>query len=119
LTVVVSPHLYVYDLSMLVLPAGLLSAIAVRNCGGWRDWLPPVLIAGVLFGSNLWILVAGRTGIQPGTVLLLATLGVVLETVRRADDPASTDGESSRAAIRPPGDRISTLELVPNGNADR
>ena len=84
-TMITSPHLYAYDLTMLILPIGLLTRLALgtktasqpaeeglaqeRN---YTDWLPVGLLILAMFASGAIASFAARSGIQLGVLLLLA-----------------------------------------------
>ncbi len=92
-TIVISPHLYVYDLTMLILPAGLLARTALDQPARWQNWLPVGLILGVMFGSYPLTQLAVATGFHPGAFLLLIALVLVLRSSRTgtlsADEPGT------------------------------
>ena len=97
-TIVISPHLYVYDLTMLILPAGLLTRAALDQPACWQNWLPVGLIIGVMFGSYPLINFAALTGFQPGIVMLLAALVLVLRSSRHAIPFHSNSSSAHHAA---------------------
>ncbi len=95
LTVVVSPHMYVYDLTMLVLPVALLSRLAMNEPVRWQTWLPAGLLSLTLFAAWPLAWLAAVSGLQLGVLLLLVALGMVLQSAgptRPAKSRASWNG---------------------------
>ncbi len=73
-TVLVAPHFYIYDLTILLLPAAILAREAMRSDATRRNWLPVGLIAVTLLGAPVMARFAAATTIQPGVLVLLAAL---------------------------------------------
>ncbi len=79
-TVVISPHLYIYDLTILLLPVALLTRIAVNQRqkpstdagSGYIVWLPVGLLVTLMFANGAFTGFAQSFGIQLGVPLLLA-----------------------------------------------
>ena len=85
-TLLTSPHLYTYDLTMLLLPIGLLTRIALASTGTVTDahqkdytqWLPVGLLVLLMFVSGAITGFALSSGFQAGVVLLLTTLIAIM-----------------------------------------
>jgi hypothetical protein len=74
-TAVTSPHLYLYDLTMLLLPIGLLAATALkskRHEKNYKAWVPVGVLALLLFASQAITMFATASSFQVGVVLLVA-----------------------------------------------
>lgn len=75
-TIITSPHLYTYDLTVLLLPIGLLARVAIDSKTQERDyaaWLPAGLLVVLMFANGALISFAQSVGVQVGVLLLLAT----------------------------------------------
>jgi Glycosyltransferase family 87 len=93
ITVTVSPHLYSYDLTLLILPAALLWKAGETGSHGNHYQLVTGLLLLVLFGKGLCVTVAEATGIPAGPILLVIACGLTLRqlrTGRTADCPSPT-----------------------------
>ena len=87
-TIVTAPHFYDYDLTILLLPVGLLTRVTLDSVAGglvpskkYIAWVPVALLVAVLFLNNTLIAFAKYSGIQLGVGLLLTAgwLGTRLE----------------------------------------
>jgi len=90
-TVLVSPHLYAYDLAMLLLPAILLSDIAIRRQDNWQNFAPVIALAILLFGMNPLITFGAASGLNLGVPLMVVAWVFTLKSVQeetRAMEPA-------------------------------
>lgn len=86
-TMLTSPHLYTYDLTMLLLPIGLLTKLALQPTSAIEDsapkrrdylaWLPVGLLVLVMFASDGVTGLALSSGFQAGVVLLLTAWIVI------------------------------------------
>ncbi len=97
-TVLVSPHLYSYDLTMLVLPLGLLASLALRPAAASQDYVAPAALAAVLLGSNIWTGIARITAVQPGVLILVVALGGLLFRMQQAPGIATEPSGARPAA---------------------
>ena len=78
-TMITSPHLYTYDLTMLLLPIGLLTRIAVASKEtaseaaeiNYTQWQPTGLLMLLMFASGAITNFALSSGFQAGVVLLV------------------------------------------------
>ena len=87
-TMLTSPHLYTYDLTMLLLPIGLLTRLALKPTPAVEDsapkqkdylpWLPVGLLVLLMFASEVVTGFALSSGFQAGVVLLLTTWIVIM-----------------------------------------
>lgn len=105
-TVLVAPHLYAYDLTILVLPVILLSHLAIRQDRHWSFFAPVVALSVVLFGMQPLISIAGSTGWNLGVPLILLAWGFVIWSNREICPSVSPLGSTletvaSRQAIAP------------------
>lgn len=83
-TIITSPHLYTYDLTVLLLPIGLLARIALDTRGQERDyaaWIPVGLLVILMFANGALTSFAASSGIQFGVLLLLATWVAIMRPV--------------------------------------
>ena len=96
-TMITSPHLYAYDLTMLILPIGLLARVALgsktnvqpaeeRN---YAEWLPVGLLVLVMFASGALTSFAASSGVQLGVLLLLAAAIAIMRPWFEAKPRAS------------------------------
>jgi hypothetical protein len=81
-TLLVAPHLYAYDLTMLLLPAVLLSDLAWRHPTDRATRVSLVALAIVLFGMYPLMVVAAATGWQLGVPLMLVAWVFVLRSTQ-------------------------------------
>ena len=81
-TVLVSPHLYAYDLAMLLVPTILLSHLAIRRMESLWQLVPVIALGIVLFGTNLLIQFAAVSGINLGVLLMIVAWGSILGSTR-------------------------------------
>ena len=82
-TMLTSPHLYTYDLTMLLLPIGLLTRMALASTPAgegsteqqrdYLPWLPVGLLVLLMFANDAITGFALSSGFQAGVVLLLIT----------------------------------------------
>jgi len=79
-TVLTSPHLYTYDLTILLLPIGLLGRIALNVQTDGRDylvWIPVMLLMLLMFASGVVTEIAESTRCQLGVIMLLAAWALI------------------------------------------
>ncbi len=93
-TVLISPHFYQYDLTILLLPLMIVWSIL---SGAWNDgsnipltepnrrWLLGMTLA-LFFGATAFAGIAAATHIQPCTLILLGLLVTVWHTRRRCEE---------------------------------
>ncbi len=77
-TVLVAPHLYTYDLTMLVLPAVLLGHRVFTGQRDWQSVTALCAIVAILFGASVFSQVASLTRIQIAVPLLLLAWALML-----------------------------------------
>ncbi len=93
-SLLISPHLYMYDLTILILPGVLLADHALRV--GQRNPLSPMLIwpSLLFFGLPVWLQIARLTSVQVGPFLMLGMLAMLLRltstSTARAARPSSS-----------------------------
>ena len=87
-TMLTSPHLYAYDLTMLLLPIGLMTRIALTSGAdqsdqqrNYADWLPVGLMALVMFASGAIASFAASSGFQAGFLLLVTVWIAIMRPV--------------------------------------
>ncbi|MGI9518143.1 MAG: glycosyltransferase family 87 protein [Pirellulaceae bacterium] len=97
-TVLVSPHLYTYDLTMLVLPLALLASLALRPGTDWHQYAAPAALTAVLLGSHFWTYLARLTGIQVAVPILVVTLAWILISMQWAPRMATCRAVEPSAA---------------------
>lgn len=91
-TVLTSPHLYTYDLAMLLLPIGLLGRVALNSQTDKRDylvWLPTVLLVLLMFASEAITNFALSSRFQAGVFLLIAAWASIKQLCFSVRSPAS------------------------------
>ena len=90
-TLLLSPHLYFYDLTVVLLPFFLITAELCSFTD--KDTKRTVMLTAVvlLFVSGLFQSMAASTGIQPSVVMMLAIMVVLVVTIsKRTQDLSST-----------------------------
>ena len=87
-TMLTSPHLYAYDLTMLLVPIGLMTRIALTSGAdqsdqqrNYADWLPVGLMALVMFASGAIASFAASSGFQAGFLLLVTVWIAIMRPV--------------------------------------
>lgn len=90
-TMLTSPHLYTYDLTMLLLPIGLLTRMALSSSPARENstasqknywpWMPVGLLVLLMFASDAITSFALSSGFQAGVVLLLVTWIAIMQPV--------------------------------------
>lgn len=100
-TVLVAPHLYGYDLTMLVLPALLLTQFFLnqRRAGTNVNLVAPALLAVLLVGMDGCSWVATQTGIQIGVILLAISWFLALR-------PFKYDTIAAPQSVQPLGKKL-------------
>jgi len=98
-SLLISPHLYVYDLTILVLPGMLLAGHAVRS--GERSLWSSTLVWPVMlfFALPVCLQVAQLTSVQPSVFLLLALLTVLVRLATGARQPQTAPGAYERPRV--------------------
>jgi hypothetical protein len=93
-TVLVAPHLYAYDLTMLLLPAILLGEMALRQPRQWLTILPLIALAILLFGMQGLVNLAAISRLNAGVPLMLGVWALTLIALK----PQPADQTTSRWA---------------------
>ena len=108
-TVLISPHFYQYDLTILLVPMMIVWSVL---SGGWgespsitinethRRWLLGTTV-GLFLGAGLFASIANATHIQPCTVLLLSLLATVWSLVGRKQTSRNSRREVAALTVCP------------------
>ena len=99
-TVLVAPHLYGYDLTMLILPALLLTQFYLnqKRAGAKSNLIAPALLVVVLVGMDACSWLALHSGIQLGVVLLVASWFLALQPFKYEGMPVENSAVTQKLA---------------------